>query len=372
MSVTSRTLVSGSTYTYVATRATNATTAAAHSSGAIVSYNIAGCPSPCSFNVTETSAPPSSVPFTIQVDSEQMSVTSRTLVSGSTYTYVATRATNGTTAAAHTSGATFSYVVTWCTSPCSFDVAETSAPPFSTPFSIKVDNEEMLVTTRVKYPNGSPPAGCVVDAQKYCYTVTRAQNGTTAASHASGAAFSYIVGGCPTPCSFNVTETSSPPSSAPFSIQIDNEQMQVTARTLVSGSTYTYTATRAYNSTSTAAHASGATVTYLQVPYGYMAMADSGPSGTSISPTSVNYTTGGCTYQESMNGTLASPSGSVGNTTSGGVVTNSAGSMTPPLKSDFKFKVTCGSTVVADLDIAVDLGTIKTTATYSTGAQNSP
>jgi prepilin-type N-terminal cleavage/methylation domain-containing protein len=365
MSVTSRTLVSGSTYTYTATRATNSTTAAAHSSGAIVNYNVPGCPSPCTFNVTETSAPPTSVPFTIQVDSEQMSVTSRTLVSGSTYTYTATRATNSTTAAAHTSGATFSYVVSWCTSPCSFDVNETSSPPSGTPFSIKVDNEEMLVTTRVKYPNGSPPSGCVVDSQKYCYTVTRAQNGTTAAAHSSGATFSYITGGCPTPCSFNVTETSSPPSSAPFTIQIDSEQMQVTSRTLVSGSTYTYTATRAYNSTSTSSHASGATVTYLSVPFGYMALADSSPSGTALSPLSVNYTTGGCTYRESVNGALTSPSGSVANTTTGGIVSNSAGSMTAPLTGDFKFNVTCGSTVVADLDIAVDLGAIKTTATYS-------
>jgi prepilin-type N-terminal cleavage/methylation domain-containing protein len=354
MSVTTRTLVSGSTYTYTATRATNSTTAAAHSSGAIVSYNIPGCPSPCSFNVTETSAPPSSVPFTIQVDSEQMSVTSRTLVSGSTYTYTATRATNSTTAAAHTSGTTFSYVVSLCPSPCTFNVTQTSAPPTGTPFSIKVDNEEMLVTTSV---HGT--------GQNYTYTVTRAQNGTTAAAHASGATFSYITGGCPTPCSFNVTETSSPPSSAPFTIQIDSEQMQVTGRTLVSGSTYTYTVTRAYSGTSTSSHASGATVTYLSVPFGYMALADSSPSGTALSPLSVNYTTGGCTYRESVNGALTSPSGSVANTSTGGIVSNSAGSMTAPLTGDFKFNVTCGSTVVADLDIAVNLGTIKTTATYS-------
>ena len=65
---------------------------------------------------------------------------------------------------------------------------------------------------------------------------------------------------------------------------------------------------------------------------------------------------------------LASPSGSVNNTTTAGVVTNSSGSLTAPLAADFKFNVTCGATVVVDLDVLLNLGTLKTTATYSAGA----
>jgi hypothetical protein len=87
-----------------------------------------------------------------------------------------------------------------------------------------------------------------------------------------------------------------------------------------------------------------------------------------MSVPTLSYTTGGCTYTESVNGGLASPSGSVANTTTSGVVTNSAGTLTAPLTGDFKFNVTCGGTTVADLDIAINLGTIKTTATYSAGA----
>jgi hypothetical protein len=325
-----------------------------------------GCPSPCSFNVTETSAPPTGTPFTIKVDSEQMSVTSRTLVSGSTYTYGVTRATNGTTSTAHTLGTSFTYVSTGCPTTCNFDVNESAAPPSGTPFTIQIDGEQMQVMARAKYFPSGAPAGCINSNSLWCYSVTRAYNSTTATSHATNATVSYVIGGCPSPCSFNVTDTTAPPST-PFTILVDSEQMQVTSRTLVSGSTYTYVATRAYNSTTAASHASGTTVFYLSVPFGYTTLTDSSATGTSITPTSVNYTTGGCTYQESVTG-LSSPSGSVANTTTAGIVTNSAGSLTAPLAADFKFNVTCGATVVADLDILLNLGTLKTTATYSAGA----
>jgi hypothetical protein len=353
---------------YVVSRGYNGTAAASHLNNAAVSYlTTPGCPSPCSFAVTETRAPSTATPFTIQVDSEKLSVTSRTLVSGSTYTYIATRATSGTTAASHASGAAFSEVVTTCPTSCSFDVSESSTPP-ATPFVIQIDNEQMNVTARVKYPNGSPPSGCIVDSQKFCYTVTRAYNATTATTHASGATVNSLTTGCPTTCSFTVTETTSPPSSAPFTIQVDSEQMQVTSRTLVSGSTYTYGATRAYNSTTAASHASGATFSYLSFPFGYTTLLDSSAIGATIPVTSVNHTTGGCTYQESVSGTLKTPTGSVDNTTTSGIVTNSSGTLTGPLTGDFKFNVTCGSTVIADLDIAFDLGLVGTTATFSPAA----
>jgi len=368
MTVNTRTLVSGSTYTYAVTRAVNGTTAAAHSSGTAFNYQIPACATPCNFNVTETTGPPSSTPFVIRVDSEQMQVTARTLVSGSTYTYTVTRAYNSTTAAAHSAGATFYYQIPGCPTPCSFDVDETTTPSPTTNFVIQVDGEQMLVTARAKYPSGSPPSGCINSGQLWCYTATRAYNSTTASAHSAGATVSLVTGGCPTSCTFQVTETTAPPS-VPFTIQVDSEQMQVTARTLVSGSTYNYTTTRAYNGTTAAVHTAGTTVYFLSVPYGYATQNDSSPSGTAMPVTSVNYTTGGCTYRESVSGSLTSPTGSVANTSASGIVTNSAGTLTPPLNGDFKFNVTCGSTVIADLDIAFNLGTMKATATYGAPAR---
>ncbi len=359
MNVTARTTGGGCsapTYCYTVARGYNGTSAATHSNGAAVTYrSVTGCPSPCTFNVNETVAPSTGTPFTIQINSEQMQVTNRVLVSGSTYAYTATRPFNGTTAASHSSGATVSEVVTTCPTSCSFNVSETSAPPSSTPFVIQIDSEQMNVTNRV-----------LVSGSTYTYTVTRAYNSTTAAVHSSGATVSYYRAGCASPCSFNVTETATPPS-VPFTIQIDSEQMNVTNRVLVSGSTYTYTATRPYNSTTAAAHNAGATVTHF-VPYGYSAQADSSPSGTAMSVPTLSYTTGGCTYTESVNGSLASPSGSVANTSTSGVVTNSKGTLTAPLTGDFKFNVTCGATTVANLDVVFNLGTIKATATYGARA----
>lgn len=360
MNVTARTNQTGQcvapTYCYTVTRGYNGTTAATHSNGAAVTYrSVTGCPSPCSFNVDETVAPSTGTPFTIQIDSEKMQVTNRVLVSGSTYTYTATRAYLGTTAAAHSAGATVSEIVATCPTSCSFNVSETSPPPSAVPFVIQIDSEQMNVTSRV-----------LVSGSTYTYTVTRAYNSTTATVHSAGATVSYYRTGCASPCSFNVTETATPPS-LPFVIQVDSEQMNVTNRVLVSGSTYTYTVTRPYNGTTAAAHNSGATVTFF-VPFGYSAQTDSSPSGTAMSVPTLSYTTGGCTYTESVNGGLASPSGSVANTSTSGVVTNSAGTLTAPLTGDFKFNVTCGGTTVADLDIAINLGTIKATATYSAGA----
>lgn len=340
---------------YTVTRGYGGTTAAAHLINAPVTYRSAtGCPSPCVFNVNETVAPSTSPPFNILIGSEQLTVNSRTLVSGSTYTYSATRAAAGTTAAPHASGAGFTEVVTTCPSPCVFTVNETATPP-ATPFVIQIDSEQMNVTSRT----GTGP---------YTYTATRAYNSTTAAPHSSGAAVNHQVPGCPTTCSFNVTETAAPPSAAPFTILVDSEQMTVTTRTLVSGSTYTYATTRAVNSTTAAIHNSGTTFYYIYQA-GYATQTDSTPSGTSLPVTSLNYTTGGCTYNESVTG-LTSPTGSV--STTGGPVPgtdqSSTGTLTAPLKGDFMFNVTCGGTTVADLKISVDIGTMLSTSSYSPAA----
>jgi hypothetical protein len=378
MSVIGRTTNSGGCnapcYIYTIVRGQNGTTATAHGVNTPAQYLVAGCPTSCTFGVTETSAPPSTTPFTIQIDSEQMQVTTRTLVSGSTYNYTVTRATNGTSAAAHLAGASFGYQTPGCPTSCVFKVNETATPP-SVPFAIKVDSEQMNVTAR---QTSGTLSGLACTSTSPCYTTTRAYNSTTAAAHNSGAAVSAITYGCPTSCSFRVNETTTPPLSVPFPIQIDSEQMNVTARqtsgTLGSltctGTIPCYSVTRAYNSTAAATHSLGASYSYLSIPYGYMTQTDASPSGTAVSPTSVNYTAGGCTYQESLNGSLTSPSGAVANTSSSGVVTNSAGTMTAPLTGDFKFKVTCGATTVADLDIAIALGKMKATATYSPAASS--
>jgi hypothetical protein len=202
-----------------------------------------------SIKVTESGTPPST-PFVIKIDTEQMNVTARahaTGCTGATWCYTVTRAYNGTTAASHSNGAAVTYrSAVGCPTTCTSKVNETSAPPTGTPFTILVDSEQMNVTSRT-----------LVSGSTYQYAVTRAYNGTTAAAHSSGATVQYYVAGCPTTCSFNVTETSAPPTGTPFTIQVDSEKMSVTSRTLVSGSTYTYAVTRATSGTTAAAHTSG-------------------------------------------------------------------------------------------------------------------
>lgn len=53
-------------------------------------------------------------------------------------------------------------------------VVDEADPPLSPAFPIRIDDEEMFVTDRVPVPN---------EQTKFTYTVLRAQNGTTAASH---------------------------------------------------------------------------------------------------------------------------------------------------------------------------------------------
>ena len=198
--------VTGTTWTV--TRGYNGTTTATHTSGAIVGDT--------TITVADASSFPSSAGFAIWVDDEEMYVTA---MSGATWTV--TRGYNGTAVATHATGAAVSGPT--------ITVADASSFPSSAGFAIWVNDEEMYVTAM---------SGAT-------WTVTRGYNGTTAATHATGA----VVSG-PT---ITVADASSFPSSAGFVIQVDDEQMYVTA---MSGTTWTVT--RAYNDTTAAAHAAGA------------------------------------------------------------------------------------------------------------------
>ena len=125
------------------------------------------------------------------------------------------------------------------------------------PFAIQVDGEQMLVTAVTLGANSTDTL-----------TVTRGYNGTAAASHVAGA-FITPVGGTPAVDAITATATTitlasavlnclEPPGGTPFTIQIDNEQMQVTAVAAGPNGTDSLTVTRGYNSTTAAAHLSGA------------------------------------------------------------------------------------------------------------------
>lgn len=118
-------------------------------------------------------------PFVIAVDSEQMTVTN---VAGTTWTV--TRHINGTTATAHLSGAGVTYLADPMTSlgaaisttgATTMTVATSPVTP-ATPFPIMIDSEQMSVTNI---------AGTT-------WTISRGQNGSTAATHSNSATVSLV------------------------------------------------------------------------------------------------------------------------------------------------------------------------------------
>ena len=116
-------------------------------------------------------------PFTVQIDSEHMLVTN---ILGTTWTV--TRGADSTTKATHTGGVTVTRVVG--TGDTSIQVTAPHGPAFpsSVPFTIAVgpynsgNRYEHMVVTAVS--GSSAP---------YTWTVTRAQDGTPAATHSAGA-----------------------------------------------------------------------------------------------------------------------------------------------------------------------------------------
>src|SRR5215510_14811995 len=143
---------------------------------------------------------PSSVPFSIKIDNEVLSVTA---VNANTWTV--TRGHAGTTAATTVlaSAIVDAAVTSLTVSP------STTGFPSSMPFSIKIDNEVLSVTA--------------VNANTW--TVTRGHAGTTAATTVLASA---IVDAAVTSLTVSPSTTGFP-SSMPFSIKIDNEVLSVTA-----------------------------------------------------------------------------------------------------------------------------------------------
>ncbi len=203
--------------------------------------------------------------FVIQVGSEQMLVTQ---VAGNNLTVV--RGYDNTAALAHNAGTavaveqpslvnnpTLADAVTSTTSTTlTVNNAAALDPTATSDFVIQVDNEEMLVENVV----GNT------------LTVERGRNGTTAATHASGAAVTVVQSTLLVPYPTLVapitatTATSvtvsdalalSPTGAGGFIVQIDTEQMFVTAVNLT---TNTLTVVRGYDGTAPATHVSGAPV----------------------------------------------------------------------------------------------------------------
>ena len=186
---------------------------------------------------------------TIEVDGEQMTVTAVTAnpASAGNSILTVTRNANGVGEAAHSSGATVYKAVadtivqvTNTTTTSSVTVGDV----------IKVDNEQMLVTAVAAVNAVSPGI--------WNLTVTRGYNSTTEATHNAGAAVSKVT----LDTRVSVTGTAVAVNDV---IQVDNEQMKVTAVTSSGGNSVLLTVTRGFNGTTEATHSSGATV-YDVVP----------------------------------------------------------------------------------------------------------
>jgi hypothetical protein len=232
---------SANPFTYTVTRGVSGTTATTHSAGDAVysaALRLIGplaatiSSSATTMLVNETSAPPA-VPFAAQVDSEQMNVTARVLQSGNEYQYTISRGINGTVAASHNAGAVVDSLVDLLTPSGSGDIWINAANTQGG----SIDNVR-LRGVRV----GQPPYGCVSIPAPYPVM------GTLAAS----------IDNVTTTVTVNDNATFLIPAT-PFVIEIDSEQMNVTARSR-STNPFTYTVTRGYNRTAAASHTAGQNV----------------------------------------------------------------------------------------------------------------
>lgn len=128
--------------------------------------------------VANASQFPTTLPFTIQLDQEQMTVTD---VAGDTF--FVTRGVNGTTAAPHTFGASVSLVggtasTTLSAIESNITVAALNTFPTTPGFFIQVGSEEMQVIA--------------ISPQDNSFTVTRGVNGTSVAPHLAGATVGLV------------------------------------------------------------------------------------------------------------------------------------------------------------------------------------
>jgi hypothetical protein len=179
---------------------------------------------------------PTTFPFTIQVDSEQMSVTASP--SGTTWTV--TRHINSTTAAAHSSGAGVYLII--ANTATTINVATAAGFPTTGSYYIQIGAEQMQVT------GGQGTT---------TWTVLRAQNGTVATTQNGGLTVSEVVG--KTQTTIDVASAIGFPPSGNFTIKVDSEQMTVTG----GQGTTTWTVVRGANGTATATHSIGAAVSWV-------------------------------------------------------------------------------------------------------------
>ncbi|HLX32337.1 MAG TPA: hypothetical protein VKR79_06145 [Gaiellaceae bacterium] len=162
--------VTAGTANQISSTPSTATTTIAGSFGS-TTLNGSITSSQTSLTLTSAAGFPSSGNYTIQVDSEQMTVTG----GQGTTNLTVTRGVNGTTAAAHNSGATVTQT-SITDSQTSLTVA--SGANFTNGDTVIVDNEEMTLTA-----GGGTTS----------WTVTRAANGTSASSnHANGATITKV------------------------------------------------------------------------------------------------------------------------------------------------------------------------------------
>ena len=213
-------------------RGQNGTTAANHNSGATVTY-LAVRPADTTITLTVKTGFPTSYPFSISIDSEQMTVTGSP--NGTSWTV--TRGQGGTTAAAHAGNAVAILLIT--ATSAALPVTSAAGFPTSGNYTVKVDTEQMVVTGG----QGST-----------LWTVARGQGGTTAAAHNNGAAVSWDIDKDDT--TIYVASEAAFPTSYPFTIKIDSEELKVGG----APTSTTWTVTRGYDGTTAAAHAGGAAV----------------------------------------------------------------------------------------------------------------
>jgi hypothetical protein len=239
---TEQMLVTGGqgTTTWTVTRGYNGTTRKSHSSGAVVGWGMSSSSSDTTLKVNSAAGFPTSGNYTIVVDNEQMLVTA----GQGTTTWTVQRGYNSTTRATH--GGNESVGVIYSSTTTSIQVDSSSGFP-ATPFTVKIDSEDMLVTS-ISGTN---------------WTVTRGADSTTRSTHTSGATITRVVGRGDT--TLQVSNPHGPGfPSVPFMIAVGSggsgfEHMLVTA---VSGASapYTWTVTRAQDSTSADTHANSETV----------------------------------------------------------------------------------------------------------------
>ncbi|GAA4448795.1 tandem-95 repeat protein [Novipirellula rosea] len=238
-------------------RAQNGTTIANHNIGtqvrvlpdAISTTGASITASATTIEVIDADIFPTSLPFKIQIENEELLVTN---VNATLNRLTVTRAQNGTVAVAHDLGSPVRVIPVFGTGFVGIDNLSTTLsvvdasefPP--APFSIRIDDEVMFVTA----------VDLVVDQ----LTVSRAELGTSATSHQIGSlvevltpsssALTAPIAASPLATSLQVFDGSVFPAT-PFTIRVDREEMLVTN---VNTGTNTLTVVRGRNGTAIDIH----------------------------------------------------------------------------------------------------------------------